>query len=152
MILKKKDSLDIQNLINDAKLAAEKAHLEMRVTSEIMEKRNGDGVYVTANIADTYEDIPEAQQWVMYIFSYDDWLDGLDYVLKDQSLMRTILIEDVSGCSRILLDFLYEYLRLNPEDFFYDELEWYYTYEDIVNIKQKEFDPIWCYKNPHFER
>ena len=31
-----------------------------------------------------------------------------------------MIIEDISDCEKILLDFLYEYLKLNPEDYFYD--------------------------------
>lgn len=62
-----------------------------------------------------------------------------------------MIIEDISDCEKILLDFLYEYLKLNPEDYFYDEEEWYYTYEDIERIKKNVFDPAWCYKNPHLE-
>ena len=60
-----------------------------------------------------------------------------------------IVIENFSDCEKILLDFLYEYFRLNPNDYFFDESNWFYTYEDIIKIRQNEFDIDWCYKNPH---
>lgn len=63
-------------------------------------------------------------------------------------MIRTIIIEDIEECEKILLDFLYEYFKLNPEDYFWNELDWYYTYDDIMRIKQTEFDSSWCYKNP----
>lgn len=147
IILKKKENTDIYKLISGVRFAAKQAGLEPRIESTLYDSRDG-GVYTTANIADTYEDIPEAQQWLMYMYSDDDCLDRFDWVLKDGKLICAIIIEDIAGCSKILLDFLFEYLKLNPDDYFWDELKWYYTYEDITRIKQKKFEPDWCYKNP----
>lgn len=149
LILKKKENTSIYKLLHDLRLSAERAGLEARIRSELYEDDIDGGVYTTANIADTYEDIPEAQQWLMYIYSDDDCLDRFDWILKGGHLIRSIIIEDIGDCEKILLDFLYEYLKLNPEDIFWDELDWFYTYEDIVKIKQKEFNPYWCYEKPH---
>ena len=85
----------------------------------------------------------------MYIYSDDDCYDRFEWIHKGKNLIRSIIIEDFSGCQKMLLDFLYHYLTLNPYDYFWDEYEWYYSYEDIVKIKQMKFDPDWCYKNPH---
>lgn len=77
-------------------------------------------------------------------------LSGL--ILKKQENINIYeLLHDVrlSAEQAGLEAFLYEYLKLNPEDIFWDELDWFYTYEDIVKIKQKEFNPYWCYENPH---
>ena len=52
----------------------------------LCESRDG-GVYTTGNIADTYDDIPEAQQWVMYIYSEDDWLNGLNHPLEHEMVL-----------------------------------------------------------------
>lgn len=150
MILKRKENADIQRLIQDVRLAAERANLEPRIMEKFYDSVDG-GVYTTGNIADTYEDIPEAQQWLMYVYSDDDCTDRFDWIAEDAKLIRVMIIEDISDCERILLDFLYEYLKRNPEDYFYAEEEWYYTYEDIVRIKQREFDPAWCYKKPYTE-
>ena len=149
IILKRQEETDIFKLIQDVKEAAEKAGLEPRIGSTLFNSLNGEGVYATANIADTYEDIPEAQQWLMYIHSSDDCMDQFDWILMDGHLIRAIIIEDFSECEKILLDFLYEYFKLNPEDYFWDEYDWYYTQEDIVKLKQREFDKDWCYKNPN---
>lgn len=68
-ILKKKKDVEFDNLIQDIKLAAIRAGLEARINLDIQEDEYGGGVWTTGNIADTYEDIPGAQQWLMYIFS-----------------------------------------------------------------------------------
>lgn len=150
LILKKKEDANIHKLIDDVRLAAEKAGLEPRINPILHDSRDG-VVYTTANVADTYEDTPEAQQWLMYIYSDDDSFDRFDWVLKEGNLIRAVIIEDISGCERMLLDFLYEYLMLNPKDYFWNELDWYYTYDDIVKIRQKEFNPDWCYMKPYTE-
>lgn len=150
LVLKKRENVDISCVIRDVKLAAKRAELEIRVDSELYESW-GAGVYTTANIADTFEDRPNAQQWLMYVYSDDVDYERFDMVQKGGKLIRIMNIENFSECEKMLLDFLYEYLKLNPEDYFWDELDWFYTYEDIVKIKQREFDPNWCYKNPHLE-
>lgn len=59
LILKKKENTDIYTLIHDVRVAAEQAGLELRIGALLYDSRDG-GVYTTANIADTYEDIPGA--------------------------------------------------------------------------------------------
>lgn len=149
LILKKQEDTNIYKLVQDVKEAAEKAGLESRIKPVLFDSLDGEGVYTIANVANTYEEIPDAQQWVMYLYSNDDCLDRFDWILKNGHLIRAVIIEDFDECERILLDFLYEYFKLNPEDYFWDELDWYYTQEDIVKLKQKEFNSDWCYKNPH---
>ena len=49
----------------------------------------------------------------------------------------------------MLFDFIYEYMKLNLDDIFYDELAWHYTFEQIEEIaKRDEFDLYWAFKNP----
>lgn len=78
IILKKKENTDIYKLIGDIKKAAEQAGLEPRITPTLYDSLDEEGVYTTANIANTYEDIHGAQQWLMYIYSNDDCLDRFD--------------------------------------------------------------------------
>ena len=148
-ILKKKEDTDINKLIKDVRDAANNAGLEPRIESTIYDELNIEGVYTTANIADTYDDIPGAQQWIMYLCSNDYCLDDFEWILEGGHLIRAIIIENFSECEKMLLDFLYEYLKLNPEDYFWDEFDWYYTFEDIKKIRQNEFDRYWCYQNPN---
>lgn len=148
MILKEGTTTDIDKLISDVKNAAINAGLQPRIDSTLYKDRHGD-IYSIGNIANIYKDVPEAQQWLMYINSYDDWLNGLEHPLKHKIVMRAVIIEDIGDCRKILLDFLYEYFKINPNDYFFDELDWYYTPEDIARLKQKEFDELWCYKNPN---
>ena len=147
-IMKKQENVKFNKLLQDIKLAACRADLEARIDLNVYENDFDGGVYTMGNIADTYEDIPGAQQWHMYIYSNDRDLHRFEYV--EEKMIRVIFIECISECEKILLDFLFEYFKLNPKDYFLvEEYEWYYTYEDIKKIKQNDFDPLWCYKDPY---
>lgn len=107
------------------------------------------------NIADTFEDIPIAQQLLLHIYSDDKDLHGFDHMVKNGHLIIIISVARISDCEQILLDFLFEYLALNPDDYFFVEeyeYDWFYNYEDIMVIKQRQFDPDWCYKDPHADK
>lgn len=150
IILKKREDVEFDSLLQDIKLAAIRAGLEARIDSDVYASHDT-GVYTMGNIADTYEDIPGAQQWYMYIHSDDGW-GFFEYgdISKEEGVIRVVFIEGVSGCERILLDFLFEYFKLNRKDYFWlDGAKWHFTYEDIKKIKQNNFDPDWCNKDPH---
>lgn len=149
IILKKKEDVNIHKIICDVKKVAKQAGLDYRRRTALLESAYDDCVYTIINIADTFDDVPEAQQWVMYIYSNDDSVERFDWILSDGQLIRVIVIEDIEGCEKILLEFLHEYFRLNPEDLFWNEFDWYFTYNDIKRIMQKEFDVSWCYTAPN---
>ena len=149
-ILKKKKDVEFDKLIQDIKLAAIRAGLEARINSDIQEDEYDGGVWTTGNIADTYENIPGAQQWLMYIFSDRRVFFEYGDVSAEEGLIRVVLIEGISDCKRILLDFLFEYLKLNPKDYFWTSVSGCrFTYEDIKKVKKNKYDPNWCWKNPH---
>lgn len=86
----------------------------------------------------------------MYIYNKSDSIydHNFDWIKKDKCLNQVINIENFSECEDIMLKFVYEYLKLNKEDIFYDELKWYYTFQDIQKIYNSLFDEEWCYKPP----
>ena len=152
VILKKKEDVEFNRLLHDIKLAADRAGLEARIDSDINEDEYDGGVYTTGNIADTYEDIPGAQQWLMYIYSDDEAFFEYGDIREEEGLIRVVFIDNAPDCDRILLDFLFEYFKLNPNDYFWlDGAKWHFTYEDIRKLKQNKYDPNWCNKDPHVD-
>ncbi|WP_106768713.1 hypothetical protein [Paenibacillus faecalis] len=58
-------------------------------------------------------------------------------------------IEDIYGVQELIFNFIYEYLKLNPDDYFWvADYNWFYSWEDIQKLKSLPYDPDWCYKNP----
>jgi hypothetical protein len=58
-------------------------------------------------------------------------------------------VEEIYGADPILFRFVYEYLKINPNDYFgVDDQPWLYTLKDMERLKSFPYDPHWCYKNP----
>lgn len=68
---------------------------------------------------------------------------------KEEVFFEAIVIDFVEDNEDLLLQVFCEFLQEYREAVLWMEENWFYFYEDIISIKQKEFDPNWCYKNPH---
>lgn len=65
------------------------------------------------------------------------------------SLYQVGYIEDVYGVEELIFRFIYEYLKLNPTDYFWiPDYDWVYSWEDMQKFRSLPYDPNWCYKNP----
>lgn len=112
-----------------------------------------------------YDYHKKSEQVTVYEYRYSDkylmmylpreeelkWNEGawFEWMGKGDSLFRAILIENISGRGEMLLRFVEEYLKINPHDIFYDDLDWYYTKDDIDKIIEKKVDPeTWYCINP----
>ena len=95
-ILKRQEEVEFNRLIHDVTLAANHAGLEARIDSDVYEDDYGVGVYTMGNIADTYEEIPQAQQWRMYMYSNDIYIHRFDHMVKNGHLIIVMLIERIS--------------------------------------------------------
>lgn len=86
--------------------------------------------------------------FIMYIYSKPHEADEYNFSYIDSGITRAIDIEDVSGCEDMILLFLKEYFKYFPNDYFDDDLDWYYTKKDIDEaFKNGDFHE-WCYKPP----
>lgn len=149
ILLKKRAFVDVKKILKDLEMAAIQVGLEFRIGIECEKNEDGSYNYLTLNIANTFEEDESQQQMLIYVYdiSSDDYIQEADRV-KQENLIEIVNIEDFHGCENILLDFLNEYLKWNQDDYFWSELDWYYTYEDIARIKRNEYDSNWCYKSP----
>lgn len=71
---------------------------------------------------------------------------GFDKFDSNQELRFIFEINYDEGLEKQLLEFVFEYLKLNPRDYVWFEDEWAYSYEDVKKIRQGDFDDEWCYK------
>lgn len=143
-ILKKREDIQIDRLIEDIKTAANKANLYINMNDKVYSKDNLDFDYVTFNISDA----DKKQEILLYLFSVsdEDYDEEFDWIIKEGKLIHIINIEDIYTCERLVLDFIYEYLCLNNNDIFWDEQDWFYDYNSIRYLKEGKFDSEWCYK------
>ena len=90
--------------------------------------------------------------FVMYIYSKPHEADEYNFSYIDSGITRAIDIENISECEEMILRFLKEYFKYFPNDYFDDDLDWYYTKKDIDEaFKNGDFHE-WCYKPPRGEK
>ena len=86
--------------------------------------------------------------FVMYIYGEVSEADEYNFSYIDSGITRAIDIEDIFECEEMILRFLKEYFKYFPNDYFDDDLDWYYTKKDIDEaFKNGDFHE-WCYKPP----
>ncbi|AVV58511.1 hypothetical protein C7121_21485 [Paenibacillus glucanolyticus] len=117
---------------------------------------NGQLLSTTLNIND--KNVRENNEsFILYVDALDhpqhDFLYyedvGLDTAHK---LVQAGTIEDVYGVEELVFRFIYHYLELNRDDYFWvADYDWVYGWEDLQKLKSLPFDPDWCYKNPIYE-
>ena len=141
-VLKRREDIDIEQLIDDINMAANRAGLPIIMNKKVFSQNRFQ--FVTFNIFDA----EKKQDILLYLFniSDDDYDEEFDWIIPGGKLIHIINIEDFDSCEKLMLDFIYEYLRINKNDIFWDEQDWFYDYNSIKSIKSKEFDNEWCYK------
>lgn len=149
ILLKSKEEFNFDKLINDIKYAANQSNI---IYLEGMEfEKNDDGIYEFMTFVLQENDQDDDRQFLMYAYNdTDEMVDGIfDFIDEKKNYQQCLNIEGFKS-SKTLLNFIYEYMKLNKNDVFYDELNWYYTFKDIENIAKNEiFDSEWCYKKPN---
>ncbi len=86
--------------------------------------------------------------FVMWLYGKPDLADQDNFKWIDSDLNQVINIEDISGRIDMILKFLHKYFKYYPNDYFNNELDWFYTKEDIDRIYNGSDWEYWCYKKP----
>lgn len=134
MILKKKENIGFSKLRDDmitiVKLLGYNCY-EWEGTNSISVDEN--------------PDMDSEKGFVMYVYEEYDPLDkgNFDWIEKD--LGQVVNIESISGCEDMILRILYEYFKIYPDDYFYNEMSWYYDKNDIIKIYESSSWDDWCY-------
>ena len=87
--------------------------------------------------------------FVMYLYGEQDPFDEGQFDFIECDLGKVLHIEDISGSEDMILKILYEYFKVNPNDYFYNILDWYYTKKEIDRIYNSDDWEDWPYKNPN---
>lgn len=62
---------------------------------------------------------------------------------------RVGCIEDAFNSERLLYDLVYEYLKRNPNDYYwYEACKWVFGLKDFEKLRKYPYDPDWLYKDP----
>ncbi|CAM5781936.1 hypothetical protein [Brevibacillus borstelensis] len=153
-ILMKQEKYTPEKLLSDSIVAA--FHADAGLYFDNYKKfKNGHFLYTTLNVIDKPLDRKNNQQFIFYVDGLENYeityennedIYGLDSSL---SLYQVGGIEEIYGAQELIFRFIYEYLKLNPDDYFWvADYDWVYSWEDMQKLKSLPYDPDWCYKNP----
>jgi len=150
-ILKKKKYIDTEKTINDIKKIASKLNLSFELCGKKYDKNNN---FMNADFS-IYNALVEGEGFIFYLSSLCDKAsicvdEEYDWIEKGGCLADFLMIEAFDGREKLLLDFLYEYFKLdNEEDYFCSEwYKWYFDFETIKKLKEAPFDKDWPYHRP----
>lgn len=73
----------------------------------------------------------------------------MDYLIPNAKLCSLAYIEKVrENNTELIFRFVYEYLKLNPDEYFWFEWDYAFSWEDLKKLKERPFDKNWCFKDP----
>lgn len=74
----------------------------------------------------------------------------LDYLIPNKKLCSLAYIEKVrDDNTELIFRFAYEYLKLNPDEYFWFEWNYAFSWEDMIKLKKVPFNKNWCFINPN---
>jgi len=151
--LVERDKYSPDNLLSSVMVAAFHSDAMLYYRNEKYFTEENHFKYTTISIMQDL-DIDE-NKFLIYIDGVKN--DGLEFYNNGQylgldsslSLCQVGCIEDVYDNEKLLLSFVYEYLKLNPMQYYWlGDYNWVYSWEDMRKLKSLPYDPNWCYKNP----
>lgn len=152
-ILMKKSKYTPERLLADTIVAVFHAKAMLYFQNDQRFLEDGRFSYTTLNINDKPFNEENKRSLLYYIDGTENNIDFYYYeelnLDPSQDLCRVGCIEEIYGTQELIFRFIYEYLKLNPDDYFWiADYDWVYSWEDMQKLKSLPYDPDWCYKNP----
>lgn len=155
VILKSRCDFSVEKLLSEVMIVTFRAKLNLYFHNSTEYNDDGSFKSTSLNISDKplYQD--NALQLLFRISEikkecineYGD--TEFDWVDKGKKLYYVACIENISTVEKLSFKFIYQYLKLNPNDYFWvDWYKWAFSLEDMEKLKKLPYDPDWCYKDP----
>lgn len=143
-----------EKLLADSIISAYNADVMLNFHNSKNLTEDGRLLSTTLNIND--KNVQENNKsFIFYVDAKDNPnIEFFDYEELDldpnNKLCQIGFIEEMDGVEDLLFKFIYEYLSINKNDYFWmPDYDWVYTLEDLKKLNVSSLDPEWCYKNPN---
>lgn len=160
-ILKNKDKYILGKIREDVKIIADK--MNMHINEQPPYIKDNKISYIQYTLYDDYafsldeedwgnEEVEQGQSLSFYIYTIDEmneYDNTFDWIKEGENLRLVMYLDDMEFKEEITLRFIYEYLKLNPKDYFWNDNKWFYTLENIEKLSKLPFDENWGYRNPN---
>jgi hypothetical protein len=152
-ILTERKKYTTEKLLSDSIVAAFNADVMLNFHNSKNYSTDGHFLSTTMNIS--HKLVKENNySFIFYVDATDN--PGLEFYYNDdvgleadRDLFQVGCIEEIYGVQELVFEFIYHYLKLNPNDYFWvADYDWVYSWEDMKKLKALPYDPDWCYKNP----
>lgn len=142
LILKKKDEINL----NETKDLMVSILEKLNYFYDMSERKHEGETYYICGV----NEYPFSEKgFVMYLEDGQNPFDQGLFDFIECNLGKAVFIEDVSGSEDMILKILYEYFKVNANDYFFDEMDWFYTKKEIDKIYHSNDWQDWLYKNPN---
>ncbi len=84
--------------------------------------------------------------FIMRLYGLNDCKENWHINWIDNNLNCVVDIEETWNCEEIILEILHKYMQLHPDTIYYEEMNWYYTKEDIDKVYNSNDHIHWKYK------
>ncbi|WP_160673127.1 hypothetical protein [Clostridium sp. C8-1-8] len=153
-ILKRRLDYSTEKVMSDTLSATFRAGLMLYFKNQTNFLNDGSFANTRFNIIDRTVNITDETPQIIFcvlgikkgIFDLDN---EFDWVEKGGKLYEIAYAENISDREELVFNFIYEYLKLNPKDYFWvDSYEWVFSLDDMEKLRKLPFDSEWCYKDP----
>lgn len=134
--LQKKDTLNLDRQVSTLLTVFQSLHYSYHIWSS-------DNCYCSISINEESTN----KGLVLHIYGTPNPLVEGEYDWIAPNLEPTLLFEDITLREDMVLNVLSNYIQKYPDGVFYNEMEWFYTKEDIERIQCKAAQD-WCYLKP----
>ena len=160
-ILKNKDEYILEKTREQVKIIADKMNMHISENSPCIEE--GKISYIQYGIYDDVawnldnedwgnDDVEQGESLSFYIYAIDEKYEDdntFDWIEKGKNLHKVIYIDNMEFKEELTLRFIYEYLKQNPNNYFWNDNKWFYTLKDIEKFIKLPFEENWGYRNPN---
>lgn len=157
-----KQNYSFDRFLGSLVVAAFRANVRIWISRYKKYDKEGDMRYFDINIC--YRPQHDSQM-LMYVNSekhakqsLDSCASTLERHIRSKSHLEYYeagYIEDISGLfetrERLLFDFVYEYLRLNPHDLLWVDDDLVFGLEELERLRRRPYCRTWCYQDPNTE-
>lgn len=152
-ILTDRKKYTTEKLLSDSIVAAFNADVMLNFHNS--KNYSADGHFLSTTMNISHKLVKENNySFIFYVDATDN--PGLEFYYNDdvglevdKDLFQVGCIEEIYGVQELVFEFIYHYLKLNPDDYFWvADYDWVYSWGDMEKLKALPYDPDWCYKNP----
>ncbi|ETT63818.1 hypothetical protein C173_22002 [Paenibacillus sp. FSL R7-277] len=154
VILTLKEEYSPEKLLSDTIVSVFHANATLYFHNNKNYSDNGEFSYTTLNINNNSFAEKSEQSFIFSVHAINS--PSIDFYYHEDlkldsnlSLCQVGHIEDIYGVQKLIFNFIYEYLRLNPDNYFWvTDYDWVYSWGDMKKMKSLPYDPDWCYIDP----